>query len=74
MVAQQTLTLLVRVQILLPQPYSEAKKDIMASNPPKSHDFGGFSRVSSLFRNHEVCGYRVQKKRYHFKKTASDRI
>ena len=30
--------------------------------PPKSHDFGGFSRVSSLFRNHEVCRYRVQKK------------
>ena len=33
MAARQTLTLLVRVQILLPQPYSEAKKDIMASNP-----------------------------------------
>ena len=31
--ARQTLTLFVRVQILLPQPYSEAKKDIMASTP-----------------------------------------
>ena len=42
--------------------------------PSKSHDFEGFSRVSSLFRKHGVYGYRVQKKRYHFKKTASDRI
>ena len=53
---------------------SRSQKRYHGFEPPKSHDFGGFSRVSSLFRNHEVCGYRVQKKRYHFKKTASDRM
>ena len=53
---------------------SRSQKRYHGFEPPKSHDFGGFSRVCSLFRNHEVCGYRVQKKRYHFKKTASRRM
>ncbi len=47
---------------------SRSQKRYHGFEPPKSHDFGGFSRVCSLFRNHEVCGYRVQKKRYDFKK------
>ena len=49
-------------------------KKISWLRTPEIVRFRGFSRVSSLFRNHEVCGYRVQKKRYHFKKTALDRI
>ena len=53
---------------------SRSQKRYHGFEPPKSHDFGGFSRVCSLFRNHEVCGYRVQKKRYHFKKTAPCRM
>ena len=45
-----------------PATISRSQKRYHGFEPPKSHDFGGFSRVSSLFRNHEVCGYRVQKK------------
>lgn len=41
---------------------AKAKKHIMASSPPKSHNFGGISCVFSLFCNHEICGYRVRKK------------
>ena len=51
--ARQTLTLFVRVQILLPQPYSEAKKDIMASNPRNltiSGVFLAFPRFFAIMR------------------------
>ena len=53
MAARQTLTLFVRVQILLPQPYSEAKKDIMASNPRNltiSGVFLAFARFFAIMR------------------------
>ena len=46
----------------------------MASNPRNltiSGVFLAFPRFFAIMRfvrNHEVCGYRVQKKRYHFKK------
>ena len=42
-----------RVQILLPQPYSEAKKDIMASNPRNltiSGVFLAFARFFAIMR------------------------
>ncbi len=53
MAARQTLTLFVRVQILLPQPYCEAKKDIMASNPRNltiSGVFLAFPRFFAIMR------------------------
>ena len=45
MVAQQTLTLFVWVQILVPQPYCKTKKDATR----KTGDFLGFSRFFSVF-------------------------
>ena len=57
MVAQQTLTLFVWVQILVPQPYRKAKKDIMAL-PPEIASFRG---VFSLFiRFSQLSGFAVR--------------
>ena len=52
-VAQQTLTLYVGVRIPISQPYSEAKKDIMASNPRNltiSGVFLVFARFFAIMR------------------------
>ena len=51
--ARQTLTLFVGVRIPIPQPYREAKKDVMASNPRNltiSGVFLAFPRFFAIMR------------------------
>ena len=80
-VARQTLTLFVGVRIPIPQPKQKntpcGRFFVLCEREgfePKNREFFGGSPVSSLFRDHEVCGYSVQKKRHHFKKTVPCRI
>lgn len=56
-----------------PQPYREAKKDIMASNPRNLTISGVFLAFPRFFATMRFADTECRK-RYHFKKTASDRI
>ncbi len=54
-------------------PYREAKKDIMASNPRNLTISGVFLAFPRFFATMRFADTECRK-RYHFKKTASDRI
>ena len=66
-----------RVLLSLPYhsagPYREAKKDIMASNPRNLTISGVFLAFPRFFATMRFADTECRK-RYHFKKTASDRI
>lgn len=61
-VAQQTLTLYVGVRIPISQPYCEAKKDIMASNPRNFTISGVFLAFPRFFATMRFADIECRKK------------
>lgn len=61
-VAQQTLTLYVGVRIPISQPYSEAKKDIMASTPRNLTISGVFLAFPRFFATMRFADTECRKK------------
>ncbi len=61
-VARQTLTLFVGVRIPIPQPYCEAKKDIMASNPRNLTISGVFLAFPRFFATMRFADTECRKK------------